>query len=188
MSLTDLIQNAKLRENKEGTKVRTKEVGPNFLKEATFHVERLSSKIFENKGLIYIEKKGADGSLQKTSPDMKVVKVAISNLYTFFKYLSFCQEFVPIEAAHDPKVCQITDFLFLGSQDAAANLDGLKANNIRNILNVATGITNAYPKLFNYYNVEILDLPESPLIEKMEICFGVIDKIKHQNESVLVHW
>jgi hypothetical protein len=75
----------------------------------------------------------------------------ISLLFSFFSKFIFhhshthTQTFVPIEGAIDPHVCLITDFLFLGSQDAAANLDELHAKNVTHILNVATGIPNAYP-------------------------------------------
>lgn len=64
-------------------------------------------------------------------------------------------DFIPIEAAPDPDVCgpltsqsvPVLPFLFLGSQDAAVNIEGLKAKGVTHILNVATGISNAFPEV-----------------------------------------
>jgi len=39
--------------------------------------------------------------------------------------------------------------LYLGSQDAATNLEALEKSGITHILNVATGIENAYPEVIN---------------------------------------
>ena len=65
--------------------------------------------------------------------------------------------FIPIEAAPDPEVCGpltnptilVPPFIYLGSQDAAINIEGLKAKGVTHILNVATGITNAFPEVFD---------------------------------------
>jgi len=96
-------------------------------------------------------------------------------------------EFVPIEAAPDPKVCKIQDFLFLGSQDAAANIAELESFKITHILNVATGIENAFPKEFIYCNVEILDVDEASIVDCFPKCFAFIESAVNNNTGVLVH-
>jgi len=99
------------------------------------------------------------------------------------------KDFIPIEAAPDPEVCKILENfgLFLGSQDAAVNFPALEANNIQYILNVATGIPNALPEKYEYCNVEILDIEESPIIDSFPKCFSFIEKAFSNNKGILVH-
>jgi len=53
---------------------------------------------------------------------------------------------VIIEAAPDPILARVLpEGVYLGSQDAAANLEGMVAANITHVLNVATGIKPLYP-------------------------------------------
>lgn len=44
-------------------------------------------------------------------------------------------------------MCRVMEGLFIGSQDAAHNLEGLKKAGVTHILNVATGIGNAFPEV-----------------------------------------
>lgn len=69
------------------------------------------------------------------------------NLYLLKVLLGIISLELNNAAAPDPEVCKIIDHLFLGSQDAAVNRKDLDANNIKFILNVSTGIPNAYPEV-----------------------------------------
>ena len=93
-----------------------------------------------------------------------------------------------IASAPDPQVAEIIEgHLFLGSQDAALNLQELEAKNVKFILNVAFGVSNAFPNLFTYKNVEILDVEESDVSFHFEDCFQFINLAKKENKGVLVH-
>eukprot|EP01112_Ceratiomyxa_fruticulosa_P018019 TRINITY_DN5709_c0_g1_i1.p1 TRINITY_DN5709_c0_g1~~TRINITY_DN5709_c0_g1_i1.p1 ORF type:complete len:204 (-),score=36.07 TRINITY_DN5709_c0_g1_i1:363-974(-) len=91
-----------------------------------------------------------------------------------------------IDTKPDPNLHFIIDGLFLGSQDAAVNLEGLKTNNVTHLLNVATGVSIQNAHLFNYRNVEILDLEETSIISYFDRCFEFIDNALKQGEGVLV--
>jgi hypothetical protein len=69
---------------------------------------------------------------------------------------------VLIEAAPDPKLCQVTELLFVGSQDAAENAKGLKEACIAAILNVAFG-DERFPNQFRYLRAPLLDEPDQSL-------------------------
>ena len=85
-------------------------------------------------------------------------------------------------------MCKIIDYLFLGSQDAAVNLEDLKKENVEYILNVATGIPNRFPELLKYRNVEVLDLDETQIVDYLPECFEFIDNAVKEKQGVLVHW
>lgn len=53
--------------------------------------------------------------------------------------LGFCEDTKP-----DTSIYHVTDKLFISSQDGAQNIEELKAKNITHILNVATGVGNAF--------------------------------------------
>ncbi|PFX28841.1 dual specificity protein phosphatase 19-like [Stylophora pistillata] len=95
--------------------------------------------------------------------------------------LGFCKDLSP-----DDKVYNVLDNLFISSQEGARNLEELKQNNITHILNVGTGIENAFPKEFEYKTVEMLDLPETPICQYFP---GMFDFIINGSKSgaVLVH-
>lgn len=59
--------------------------------------------------------------------------------------LGFCEDLSP-----DDKLYKVLDNLFLSSQDGARNLEELQQNNITHILNVGTGIENAFPKVIGH--------------------------------------
>jgi len=94
----------------------------------------------------------------------------------------------PIEAAVDIKLYDIIPGfkLYLGSQDAATNEEGMDTVGCKNILNVATGISyNKNPK-FNYKTIEVLDHPDSRIRNHFEECFAFIDAAIHEG-GCLVH-
>ena len=56
--------------------------------------------------------------------------------------MGFCEDFKP-----DDKVYKVQEKLFISSQDGAQNLEELRSHNITHILNVGTGIENAFPQV-----------------------------------------
>jgi len=93
-----------------------------------------------------------------------------------------------IEASIQPQLFDIIPGykLYLGSQDAAVNVEGLNEKGVKHILNVATGITNKYPELFVYCSIPILDVEGSNIREMFDECFSFIDKAREEG-GVLVH-
>lgn len=78
--------------------------------------------------LKFIEHKNEDGSL-----------LAVD---TGERCLGFCEDVDP-----DDKVYKVQENLFISSQDGAQNMEELRRNNITRILNVGTGIKNAFPEV-----------------------------------------
>lgn len=51
-----------------------------------------------------------------------------------------------VDTSPDDKIHHVADKLFISAQDGAHNFQELKNHNITHILNVATGVVNAFPK------------------------------------------
>jgi protein phosphatase slingshot len=60
--------------------------------------------------------------------------------------------------------CRIEDYLFLGSEWNASNLDELTQNSITHILNVTREIDNFFPGNFRYLNVRVYDEETTDLV------------------------
>ena len=69
-----------------------------------------------------------------------------------------------IDTKPDLEVARITDRLFVGSQDVAADRELLRSHEITKILNVATGVPCFFPGELRYKVVELLDLPDQELV------------------------
>ncbi|KAL9974350.1 hypothetical protein ACROYT_G011374 [Oculina patagonica] len=118
-------------------------------------------------GRKFIEHKSDDGNL-----------LAVD---TGERCLGFCEDTDP-----DDKVYKVQEKLFISSQDGAQNMQELRTNNVTHILNVGSGIENAFPEKFEYKTIEILDLPEIQICHNFQEIFDFItDGFKHG--SVLVH-
>ncbi|XP_073692577.1 dual specificity protein phosphatase 19b [Garra rufa] len=81
----------------------------------------------------------------------------------------------------------IRPFLLLSSQDAAHDIDTLKKLKVTHVLNVAYGVENAFPDLFTYKTVTMLDLPETDITSYFPECFQFINEASQQGGVVLVH-
>ncbi|XP_007236155.2 dual specificity protein phosphatase 19b [Astyanax mexicanus] len=87
----------------------------------------------------------------------------------------------------DLKVGVITPSLLLSSQDAANDLETLQKFKVTHILNVAYGVENAFPDLFTYKTITMLDLPETQLTSYFPQCFEFIAQAREQDGVVLIH-
>ncbi|XP_072541091.1 dual specificity protein phosphatase 19 [Salminus brasiliensis] len=87
----------------------------------------------------------------------------------------------------DLQVGYIRPYLLLGSQDAAHDFGTLRKYKVTHILNVAYGVENAFPELFIYKTLSILDLPDADIISHLQECSQFIDQAKAEKGVVLVH-
>ncbi|XP_018584400.1 dual specificity protein phosphatase 19 [Scleropages formosus] len=87
----------------------------------------------------------------------------------------------------DLQVGQVRPHVLLASQDAAQDLDTLRKLKVSHILNVAYGVENSFPHLFEYKTLNILDLPETPITSYFRECSQFIDEAKAKDGVVLVH-
>ncbi|KAL4656681.1 dual specificity protein phosphatase 19-like [Arapaima gigas] len=88
----------------------------------------------------------------------------------------------------DLQVGRVRPHVLLASQDAAQDLNTLRRLKVvSHILNVAHGVENAFPDLFVYKTLNILDLPETPITSYVHECSQFIEEAKAKNGVVLVH-
>ncbi|XP_062389403.1 dual specificity protein phosphatase 19a [Sardina pilchardus] len=87
----------------------------------------------------------------------------------------------------DLQVGVIKPHLLLGSQDAAHDFGTLRKFKVTHILNVAYGVENAFPDLFVYKTLSILDLPDTDIISYLQECIQFIEQAKAERGVVLVH-
>jgi len=146
-------------------------LGMSFLRDVErFSAEKLKpvqTTVTTAGGRRFLEHKGGDGSV-----------VAVD---TGQRCLGFCEDYKP-----DDRVYKVQDGLFISSQDGAQNLEELRRHNITHILNVGTGIQNAFPQEYNYVTVELLDLPGTQICHHFPNMFDFI-KLGITNGAVLVH-
>jgi len=93
-----------------------------------------------------------------------------------------------IEGTINPNLFEIISGynLYLGSQDAATNEQGLLEKNVRHILNVATGIEYRESPNIIYCKVPVLDLDSVDIIPIFEQCFEFIH-LGRREGGILVH-
>ncbi|XP_070204790.1 uncharacterized protein [Littorina saxatilis] len=82
---------------------------------------------------------------------------------------------------------QILDFLYLGSEWNASNLEELQKLGIKYILNVTREIDNFFTGMLHYYNVRLYDVESSDLLKFWPKTHKFIHKAKKHGSKVLVH-
>ncbi|ESO05611.1 hypothetical protein HELRODRAFT_77266 [Helobdella robusta] len=82
---------------------------------------------------------------------------------------------------------QILDFLYLGSEWNASNLEELQKNGVGYILNVTKEIDNFFPGMFKYCNVRVYDYEETELIKHWNSTYKFIDEARRTSSKILVH-
>ncbi|XP_061082833.1 dual specificity protein phosphatase 19-like [Conger conger] len=87
----------------------------------------------------------------------------------------------------DLQIGVIKPYLLLGSQDAAHDHGTLRTFKVSHILNVAYGVENAFPDLFVYKTLNILDVPETLITSYFQECSQFVDQAKAEKGVVLVH-
>ena len=81
----------------------------------------------------------------------------------------------------------ILDYLYLGSEWNASNLEELRANGITHILNVTREIDNFYPAVFVYKNIREYDEEATDLLKYLDRTYKFIRMVKEEGGKVLVH-
>ena len=80
---------------------------------------------------------------------------------------------------------KILDYLYLGSEWNASNLDELRQNKITHILNVTREIDNFFPAVFQYKNIRVYDEEATDLLRFLDSTYKFIREVKEQRGSVL---
>ena len=80
---------------------------------------------------------------------------------------------------------KILDYLYLGSEWNASNLDELKDNKITHILNVTREIDNFFPSRFQYKNIRVYDEEATDLLRFLDSTYKFIREAKEQRGAVL---
>lgn len=92
------------------------------------------------------------------------------------------------DTSPDDECHEVIPFLYIGSQNAAANREGLEQNGVKAIVNVATGIPYFFEEGdFDYLNIECLDIPEFNCRPFFFEAIKWMDKFISNEQGVLVH-
>ena len=87
------------------------------------------------------------------------------------------------------KINQIRPNLFLGSVEAAYDVENLKKLNITHILTIEDNVLDpAVSSKFTYKFVNLPDLMYSDIISQFEECIAFIESAINKPSGVLVHW
>ncbi|XP_069475559.1 protein phosphatase Slingshot homolog 1 [Ambystoma mexicanum] len=81
----------------------------------------------------------------------------------------------------------IFDYLYLGSEWNASNLEELQDTGVGYILNVTREIDNFFPGLFAYHNIRVYDEDATDLLAHWNEAYNFITKAKKNNSKCLVH-
>ena len=96
------------------------------------------------------------------------------------------EEILLILGQMDP-ASKIFDFMYLGSEWNASNLEELQANRVTHILNVTREIDNFFPAGFKYLNIREYDVEETYLLQYWDSTFRFIRECLQVGGVVLVH-
>ncbi|XP_064128386.1 protein phosphatase Slingshot homolog 1 isoform X3 [Loxodonta africana] len=81
----------------------------------------------------------------------------------------------------------IFDYLYLGSEWNASNLEELQGSGVDYILNVTREIDNFFPGLFAYHNIRVYDEETTDLLAHWNEAYHFINKAKRNHSKCLVH-
>ena len=96
------------------------------------------------------------------------------------------EEILLILGQMDP-ASKIFDFLYLGSEWNASNLEELNANGVTHILNVTREIDNFFPAVFKYLNIREYDVEETDLLQYWDRTYRFIRDCVQVGGVCLVH-
>ena len=90
------------------------------------------------------------------------------------EFKSFIDEQILLILGQMDQASKIFDFLYLGSEWNASNLDELTANGVTHILNVTREIDNFFPGGFQYLNIREYDVEETDLLQYWDTTYRFI--------------
>ncbi|KAF8793186.1 Protein phosphatase Slingshot like protein [Argiope bruennichi] len=82
---------------------------------------------------------------------------------------------------------EIFQYLYLGSEWNASNLEELVVNGIGHILNVTREIDNFFPGMFDYQNIRVYDDESTEILHYWDKTYRYIRRAKDEGSKVLVH-
>ncbi|KAJ1092932.1 hypothetical protein NDU88_006042 [Pleurodeles waltl] len=85
------------------------------------------------------------------------------------------------------KPTPIFDYLYLGSEWNASNLEELRDTGVGYILNVTREIDNFFPGTFAYHNIRVYDEDTTDLLAHWNEAYNFITKAKKNHSKCLVH-
>ncbi|KAL5015802.1 hypothetical protein ScPMuIL_005391 [Solemya velum] len=103
------------------------------------------------------------------------------------EYKNFIDDEMLIVLGQMDAASKIKDFLFLGSEWNASNLNELKANGVGHILNISREIDNFFPGYIEYMNIREWDVCETDLLKYWNNTYDFIQKARKMGSKVLVH-
>ena len=104
-----------------------------------------------------------------------------------FKEIDGCLVKGPTLRRPDDDLHQVIDGLFIGSQRAASNMDGLRSHGVTHILNTAGNVRNYFPDQFIYRHEPIKDEPTFDIAPYLEPCADFIHEALSGGGKLLCH-
>ncbi|RUS89740.1 hypothetical protein EGW08_002443, partial [Elysia chlorotica] len=95
---------------------------------------------------------------------------------SLISYKSYFDEEVMRILGQMDEPSEILDFLYLGSEWNASNLEEIKSKGIGYILNITKEIDNFFMGMLQYYNVRLLDVEDSDLLKHWDKTYKFICK------------
>ena len=90
-----------------------------------------------------------------------------------------------VDTKPDLGVAHVIQGLCMGSQDVVQSLDLLRAHHITHVLSL--GVEVEHFEAISYTYIPVLDLPEFNLRKLFGQCFALIDAIREEGGTILVH-
>ncbi|XP_035034945.2 protein phosphatase Slingshot homolog 2b isoform X1 [Hippoglossus stenolepis] len=106
------------------------------------------------------------------------------NLREFKEYID--NEMIVILGQMDSPT-EIFDYVFLGSEWNASNLEELQNSGVQYILNVTREIDNFFPGVFEYHNIRVYDEEATDLLAYWNDTYKFITRAKKAGSKCLVH-
>jgi len=103
------------------------------------------------------------------------------------EFKSFIDEEILLILGQMDPASQIFDFMYLGSEWNASNLEELNANGITHILNVTREIDNFFPAVFKYMNIREYDVEETDLLKYWDKTYNFVADCMDLGGKVLIH-
>ncbi|XP_069089041.1 protein phosphatase Slingshot homolog 3 [Pleurodeles waltl] len=106
---------------------------------------------------------------------------------TLKEYKEFIDNEMLMILAQMDRPSRIFDYLYLGSEWNASNMEELQRNGVSHIVNVTREIDNFFPESLKYLNVRVYDEETTDLLSHWKETYRFISNARKQNTRVLVH-
>ena len=102
-------------------------------------------------------------------------------------FKSFIDKEILVTLGQMDPASKILDYLYLGSEWNASNLEELRQNGITHVLNATREIDNFFPAHFVYHNVREYDEEATDLLKYFDGTYKFIRSAREKGGKVLVH-